>query len=77
MATKFKFVVTKKPLPGILHPTKSGVKPIDYMYPIELLKDRSEIDLRWYRELIENFIKGAFGLVGMERGVQRGLADWM
>jgi histone H3/H4 len=77
IATKFKFVVTKKPLPGILHPTKSGVKPIDYMYPIELLKDRSEIDLRWYRELIENFIKGAFGLEGMERGVQRGLADWM
>jgi len=76
-ATKFKFVVTKKPLPGITHPTKSGVKPIDYMYPIDHLEDRSEIDLRWYKEMVENFIKGAFGLEGVNRGVQRGLADWM
>jgi hypothetical protein len=46
---KLKFFVTKKPLPGISNPSKSGVKPIDYMYPIELLKDVKDIDLKWYR----------------------------
>ena len=35
---KLRFVVTKKPLPGIRNPSKSGVKPIHYMYPVTLLK---------------------------------------
>lgn len=74
---KFRFVVTKKPLPGIRNPTKSGVKPIHYMYPIELLQDRNQIDMEWYREMIKNFIQGAFGLPNLERCKQYGLDEWM
>ncbi len=74
---KFKFVVTKKPLPGIKNPTKSGVKPIHYMYPLELLKDRNEIDMEWYKEMIKNFIQGAFGLPRLDTCRQYGLDRWM
>jgi len=74
---KLRFVVTKKPIPEVKNPTKSGVKPIDYMYPIELLKDKNEIDLNWYKEMIENYIKGAFGLSDMSSTEQTGLDAWM
>jgi hypothetical protein len=74
---KLKFVVTKKSIPGISNPSKSGVKPIDYMYPIELLKDVKEIDLKWYKKMIENYIQGAFGLQGIEVTEQKGLDAWM
>jgi len=74
---KFKFVVTKKPLPGMKNPTKSGVKPIHYMYPIELLKDRKELDMEWYTEMIKNFIQGAFGLPDLDTREQYGLDKWM
>jgi len=74
---KLKFVVTKRPLPGISKPSKSGVKPIDYMYPVDLLKDKSEIDLEWYKKMIENYIQGAFGLSGITATEQTGLDAWM
>ncbi|RLF27376.1 MAG: DNA polymerase elongation subunit (family B) [Thermoplasmata archaeon] len=75
--TKFRFVVTKKPLPGITKPSKSGVKPIDYMYPIDLLKDIKEIDLEWYKKMIEKYIQGAFGLSDITVTEQKGLDAWM
>jgi hypothetical protein len=74
---KLRFVVTKKPLPGISNPSKSGVKPIDYMYPVDLLKDMKEIDLDWYKKMIENYIQGAFGLSDMALTEQKGLDAWM
>jgi len=74
---KLKFVVTKQPLPGITNPSKSGVKPIDYMYPIELLKDVNQIDLDWYKKMIENYIQGAFGLSEIAATEQTGLDAWM
>jgi hypothetical protein len=74
---KFKFVVTKNALPGIPNPSKSGVKPIDYMYPVELLKDKNQIDLDWYKEMIQNYIKGAFGLSDIAVTEQTGLDAWM
>jgi DNA polymerase elongation subunit (family B) len=74
---KLKFVVTKKPLPGIAKPSKSGVKPIDYMYPVELLKDVKDIDLNWYKKMIENFVQGAFGLSDIAVTEQKGLDAWM
>ncbi|PKK85428.1 MAG: DNA polymerase elongation subunit (family B) [Thermoplasmata archaeon HGW-Thermoplasmata-1] len=73
---RFKFVVTKKPLPGIRNPSKSGVKPIDYMYPVELLTNRGEIDLAWYKNMVENYVKGAFGLPDLSASVQKGLSEW-
>lgn len=74
---KMKFVITKKPLPGILKPSKSGVKPIDYMYPVDMVKDRSEIDLEWYKKMVENYIQGAFGLSDLAGTEQTGLDAWM
>ncbi len=74
---KLKFIITKKPLPGITNPSKSGVKPIDYMYPVDLIKDKSEIDLDWYKKMIENYIQGAFGLFDVKVTEQTGLDDWM
>ena len=74
---KLKFVVTKKPLPGITKPSKSGVKPIDYMYPVDLLKNLNEIDLAWYKKMIENYIQGAFGLSDIASTEQKGLDAWM
>ena len=74
---KFKFVVTKRPLPGIPKPSKSGVKPIDFMYPVDLLKHRSDIDLEWYKKMIENYVSGAFGLSDIQTTEQTGLDAWM
>lgn len=74
---KLRFVVTKRPLPGISNPSKSGVKPIDYMYPVDLLKDRSQIDLDWYKKMIKNYIQGAFGLSEVAATEQTGLDAWM
>jgi hypothetical protein len=47
------------------------------MYPVDLLKDRSEIDLDWYKKMIENYIQGAFGLAGVAATEQTGLDAWM
>jgi DNA polymerase elongation subunit (family B) len=74
---KFKFVITKMPLPGIKNPTKSGVKPIHYMYPLEFLKSRDELDMEWYREMVKNFVQGAFGISDLRLGEQYGLERWM
>ncbi|RLF41597.1 MAG: DNA polymerase elongation subunit (family B) [Thermoplasmata archaeon] len=74
---KLRFVVTKHPLPGIKNPSKSGVKPIDYMYPVDLIKDKGDIDLDWYKKMIENYIQGAFGLSNIEKTEQTGLDAWM
>lgn len=74
---KLRFVVTKKPLPGIRNPSKSGVKPIHYMYPVTLLQDRDDIDLVWYRDMIEKFIQGAFGIRDFTVAKQEGLDTWM
>ncbi|UCD14428.1 MAG: DNA polymerase elongation subunit (family B) [Thermoplasmatales archaeon] len=74
---KLKFVVTKRPIPGITNPSKSGVKPIDYMYPIDHLKDTNEIDLNWYKKMIENYVQGAFGLSDIAATEQTGLDAWM
>jgi len=74
---KMKFVITKKPLPGITKPSKSGVKPIDYMYPVDLVRDRKEIDLEWYKKMVENYIQGAFGLSDLAATEQTGLDSWM
>jgi len=75
---KLKFVVVKRPLPGFEDSKgKPGVKPIEYMWPLDKLKSRDSIDLEWYREMIRNYIRGAFGLSDMEASTQRSIADFM
>ena len=49
------------------------MKPIDYMYPVDFLKSRDEIDLDWYKKMIENYIQGAFGLSDVAATEQTGL----
>jgi len=61
-SSKFRFLVLKIPLKGISDPKKSGIRPIDYMWPVDMVHDDSNIDLGWYREMIINYVKGAFGL---------------
>ena len=74
---KMRFVITKKPLPGIRNPSKSSVKPIHYMYPLDLLKTTEDIDLDWYRDMIEKYVQGAFGLRDLTVAQQEGLEKWM
>jgi DNA polymerase elongation subunit (family B) len=74
---KLRFVVTKNPLPGIRNPSKSSVKPIHYMYPVDILKNPDDIDLAWYREMIEKYVQGAFGLHDLTIAKQEGLEKWM
>jgi hypothetical protein len=47
------------------------------MYPVDLLKDVKEIDLEWYKKMIENYIEGAFGLSDISATEQKGLDAWM
>jgi len=74
---KFKFVVTKKSLPGVKNPTKSSVKPIHYMYPVKLLDSRRQLDMDWYTDMIKSYVRGAFGLRDLDLKEQYGLDAWM
>jgi len=76
-STKFRFLVLKHPLAGIVNPTKSGIRPVDYMWPRELVSNQENIDLDWYRDMILNYVKGAFGLKEMEQTTQIGLESFM
>lgn len=79
---KYRFVVCKKPLPGIDKPSAKGLKPLDYMWPLEALenpkwKGQAEIDLAWYKEMITKYVRGAFGFEDLELHAQKGLDAWM
>lgn len=76
-SSKFRFLVLKYPLAGIINPTKSGIRPVDFMWPRELVTNQDSIDLDWYREMILNYVKGAFGLKEMEQTTQIGLESFM
>jgi hypothetical protein len=41
------------------------------------VKDRKEIDLDWYKKMIENYVQGAFGLSDISTTEQKGLDAWM
>jgi len=38
------------------------------------VKDRKEIDLEWYKKMIENYVQGAFGLSDIAVTDRK---DWM
>ena len=58
-------------------PTKGSIKPIDYMYPVDNLEDPMEnIDLVWYKDMIENYVMGAFGLSAAPKQDQRSLSTF-
>jgi len=74
-AIKMRFLVSRYPLPGIENPVKSNVKPIDYMYPAEIMKNKDgsilweKVDLDWYRWMIRSYVYGAFGIRRDETGL--------
>lgn len=74
---KYRFVVCKEPLKGIEKPSKTGIKPLDYMWPVDSIPDDSAIDLAWYKDMMEKYIRGAFGFEDLEMHSQRGLDAWM
>jgi len=41
------------------------------------LKDTNDIDLDWYKKMIDNYIQGAFGISGVAATKQTGLDSWM
>jgi DNA polymerase elongation subunit (family B) len=83
------FVVTTNPIPGM--EVKSGnkfkpsVKPIAFMTPVDLIKDKSEIDYDWYRNMTIDYISSCFAfdkkqvkrLVGDGKTSQCDLASFM
>jgi len=71
-STKYRFVVTRSPLPGIDNPIKSSIKPIQYMYPVDYLSDYNDIDIDWYRKMVKNYIKGAFGFEDVREDINKG-----
>lgn len=75
---KYRFVVCKQPLPGIEKPSKTGLKPLDFMWPVDNVENgEAEIDLDWYKDMIEKYIRGAFGFQDLELHTQKGLDAWM
>ncbi len=56
-------------------PSKSGIKPIEYMWPVESVKAH-QVDWAWYKQMVEEYVKGAFGFKTMEMAVQRDLSSW-
>lgn len=56
-------------------PRKASIKPIEYMWPAEKVEDHM-IDFQWYKDMVEAYIKGAFGFDSLELAVQRDLSSW-
>ncbi len=60
-------------------PRKSGIKPIEYMWPVDYIIEKKlehTVDWVWYKEMVENYVKGAFGFDSLELAVQRDLSSW-
>jgi len=84
-ARKFRFVVANRPLPGLetIGRKKPGIKPIEFMWPVDVLEQKQwrekgyRLDLDWYKEMIENYIRGAFGFDDLSTVEQKGLDAWL
>ncbi len=58
-------------------PNKSGIKPIEFMWPAEHVKANPHmVDWTWYRDMVEKYVTGAFGFKDLELAVQRDLSSW-
>lgn len=84
-ARKLHFVVANRPLPGLETSAKRkpGLKPIEFMWPVALLEQKQwkekgyRLDMEWYKEMVANYIKGAFGFDDLSTVEQRGLDAWL
>ncbi|HUR61661.1 MAG TPA: DNA polymerase elongation subunit (family B) [Candidatus Thermoplasmatota archaeon] len=59
----------------VKEPKNRGLKPIEYMWPVERV-DPAAIDWVWYKSMVEDYVKGAFGFDSLELVVQRDLSSW-
>lgn len=59
----------------VKEPKNRGLKPIEYMWPIEQVKD-GMIDWTWYKSMVEDYVKGAFGFDSLELATQKDLSSW-
>lgn len=59
----------------VKEPKNRGLKPIEYMWPIEKVKP-AQVDWVWYKSMVEDYIKGAFGFDSLELATQRDLSSW-
>lgn len=59
----------------VKEPKNRGLKPIEYMWPIEKVKP-AMVDWAWYKSMVEDYVKGAFGFDSLELAVQRDLSSW-
>ncbi len=59
----------------VKEPSRKGLKPIEYMWPTEKVKP-AQVDWVWYRTMVEDYVKGAFGFDSLELATQRDLSSW-
>jgi DNA polymerase elongation subunit (family B) len=59
----------------VKEPKNRGLKPIEYMWPQEKVTP-AMVDWAWYKSMVEDYVKGAFGFDSLELVVQRDLSSW-
>jgi DNA polymerase elongation subunit (family B) len=59
----------------VKEPKNRGLKPIEYMWPADQVTP-AQVDWAWYKSMVEDYVKGAFGLDSLELAVQRDLSSW-
>jgi DNA polymerase elongation subunit (family B) len=59
----------------VKEPKNRGLKPIEYMWPEDKVQP-GMIDWAWYKSMVEDYVKGAFGFDSLELAVQRDLSSW-
>jgi DNA polymerase elongation subunit (family B) len=59
----------------VKEPKNRGLKPIEYMWPQERVTP-AMVDWAWYKSMVEDYVKGAFGFDSLELVVQRDLSSW-
>jgi DNA polymerase elongation subunit (family B) len=60
---------------NVKEPKNRGLKPIEYMWPEDQAQP-AMIDWAWYKSMVEDYVKGAFGFDSLELAVQRDLSSW-
>ncbi|HLF17228.1 MAG TPA: DNA polymerase elongation subunit (family B), partial [Candidatus Thermoplasmatota archaeon] len=59
----------------VKEPGRKGLKPIEYMWPVDKVKP-AMVDWVWYKSMVEDYVKGAFGFDSLELATQRDLSSW-
>jgi hypothetical protein len=59
----------------VKEPKNRGLKPIEYMWPVERVNP-GMVDWAWYKSMVEDYVKGAFGFDSLELVTKKTLADF-